>query len=130
MNLDKYFGDDDDDGDGDYVHIDELPYVHVLNNRLLLSLILVGFGALGWCCDRQVFQLFSTVGAMAMIGTAVLFEKVVHDLDIGRLEGTYYLSMGWALLGVAALLSIVKAGFVRSFHAKMIWLNDRLANYW
>ena len=97
---------------------------------LLLSLILVGFGALGWCCDRQVFQLFSTVGAMAMIGTAVLFEKVVHDLDIGRLEGTYYLSMGWALLGVAALLSIVKAGFVRSFHAKMIWLNDRLANYW
>ena len=70
------------------------------------------------------------VGAMAMIGTAVLFEKVVHDLDIGRLEGTYYLSMGWALLGFAALLSIVKAGFVRSFHAKMIWLNDRLANYW
>jgi len=54
----------------------------------------------------------------------------VHDLDIDRLEGTYFLSMGWVLLGVAALLSIVKAGFVRSFHVKMIWLNDRLANYW
>jgi len=97
---------------------------------LLLSLILVGFSALGWCCDRQVLQLFSTVSTMTMIGAAVLLEKVAHDLDLGRLEGTYYLSMGWVLFGIAALLSIVKAGFVRSFHSKMIRLNDQLADYW
>ena len=67
---------------------------------------------------------------MTMIGAAVLLEKVAHDLDLGRLEGTYYLSMGWVLFGIAALLSIVKAGFVRSFHSKMIRLNDQLADYW
>ena len=39
LNLDKYYG----YGDGDYVHVDEPPHVHVLSNYLLLSPVFIGY---------------------------------------------------------------------------------------
>ena len=39
LHLDKYY----DDGDGDYVHVDEPPNVHVLSNQLFLSYIFLEY---------------------------------------------------------------------------------------